>query len=464
MAVNEFEKRVQKAMDGFKLHPSGEVWQKVEQTIREKKRKRRIIFFIVFSFIGLALAGYGIYDLSQRQNLGAGAENGEATATTRDRKQNERLPSRMPPVTNVTDRPGNGKDSHADKSFSQKNNDVLVAKEQMDRTIASSRKKNASKKDIDDTVVAPGTVNSDNPKVSFNQLPIFEDTASQKARINPLDKKIAATIFPDTTSQKSEAGGIGEQRIPVQPAKKLSQSLRKIKWGLNISFGSSTITQDRFSFKNTVYADAGAYTPGGPATGGTGFRYPPSPNKPAFAFKAGIIVKKDVSRRSTVSTGLIYSLFADRIKIGASQNSTQQSSSSRLSSYSAAPQKNYTDRFHFIDVPVIYQWRVTKNTNHFFSIHGGFSAARLISTNALTYDTSSLGIYYRDQNLFKRTHVNILSGLSYHVAGGKKIELNIGPQFSFDLSRLIKSDLDRRKYLLYGGVDAQIFFDKKRKK
>src|SRR5205814_1970131 len=48
----------------FKLIPSGDVWQRVEQRIREDKRKRRIIFFILFSFIGLTLVGYGLYHFS----------------------------------------------------------------------------------------------------------------------------------------------------------------------------------------------------------------------------------------------------------------------------------------------------------------------------------------------------------------------------------------------------------------
>ena len=64
MAANEFEKKVQRAMDEFKLIPSGDVWQRVEQRIREDKRKRRIIFFILFSFIGLTLVGYGLYHFS----------------------------------------------------------------------------------------------------------------------------------------------------------------------------------------------------------------------------------------------------------------------------------------------------------------------------------------------------------------------------------------------------------------
>src|SRR6266498_3789361 len=80
MAANEFEKRVQMTLDEFKLHPSEEVWQNVEKRIREKKRKRRIIFFIIFSFMGLALGGYGLYNFANKKNM---------TPETSDSKSNE---------------------------------------------------------------------------------------------------------------------------------------------------------------------------------------------------------------------------------------------------------------------------------------------------------------------------------------------------------------------------------------
>src|SRR4051794_13812100 len=64
MAANEFEKNVRKEMDEFKLHPPEEVWPKIEESIREKNRKRRVLFFILFSLIALMLGGYGIYNFS----------------------------------------------------------------------------------------------------------------------------------------------------------------------------------------------------------------------------------------------------------------------------------------------------------------------------------------------------------------------------------------------------------------
>src|SRR5437773_2453042 len=80
-------------MNEFKIHPSDEVWPRVEQRIRKEKRKRRIIFFFLFACIGLALGGYGIYNYSGRQNVEAQigtAKNDQKIQGTRDKVQGTR--------------------------------------------------------------------------------------------------------------------------------------------------------------------------------------------------------------------------------------------------------------------------------------------------------------------------------------------------------------------------------------
>ena len=53
MPANEFEKKIQQRMDELKLAPSGEVWEQVELRIRKEKKRRRIIFWVPFLFLGL---------------------------------------------------------------------------------------------------------------------------------------------------------------------------------------------------------------------------------------------------------------------------------------------------------------------------------------------------------------------------------------------------------------------------
>lgn len=106
---------------------------------------------------------------------------------------------------------------------------------------------------------------------------------------------------------------------------------------------------------------------------------------------------------------------------------------------------------------------MSRNSNHFLSFDAGASLSHLISTNSLVYDTSAGGIYYFNKSSVAKTGVNFISGLSYH-SRGQNFELIIGPQASFALNKIFKSDLDIRKYFLYGGVGAAILFEQKKKK
>jgi hypothetical protein len=61
MQENNFEKRVQEQMEELRFRPSPAVWQKVEEEIR-KRKKRRVVFFLSL-LAGLCLLGYTGYFL-----------------------------------------------------------------------------------------------------------------------------------------------------------------------------------------------------------------------------------------------------------------------------------------------------------------------------------------------------------------------------------------------------------------
>ncbi len=473
MQANEFEKKVQQTMDGFRLRPSDDVWQNVERRIRERKRKRRIIFFILFLLIGLALAGYGIYDFSdnqmtsQKENITSGKINNTKTSTVKG----PTIPVEKPTPDDIS-----GKEQK------------LVNRNQNSSEFAVTSRKNsrsgkaASVSQSANTIKKPSTVinhekpdkqpNPDatnsivrNENIAANEIQVFKNEMNQKVVTDSAKKEVSINNSVDTGSIKK----IEEEKKITKKEKTKDQHSRKILWGINFSAGSSVIANDRFSFKNSSPQAGLAYnSPNSlPASGGLS-RYPPSTNKSVFAFKAGVVVKKEISARSNISVGLQYAYLGDRIKVATAQTQTgtqQSNSSSGLSSYyRAVPQKAHTDHFHFIALPLMYSWRINRNDKHFISLNAGASIGYMLSTNALTYDTSFGGVYFHDKSLFAKQHFNLVSGISYHSAIAKKFEWSIGPQFSFDLSRIIKSDLDRRKYFLYGGFDSRVFFAKKKRR
>ncbi len=474
MPANEFEKNVQKVMDEFKLHPSAEVWQKVEERIQEKKKKRRILFFIIFSFVGLALAGYGIYNFSNKR-MTSGGESVVAKKLTNQKNsiKTDFMQPEEPDAGNKSERDqeklanqnqkGNGAVVTKGK-ISKSNNDIFISKRKYPVKDAFAKMNDKLNKDLNlDTT---NSIVRDENISSGNESQVLKNELNQKIIADSVKKDVAVNNFADTVSIKTTENKISEEKEITKKEKNKSQHSQKIQWGINFSAGSSVITEDRFSFKNSNPQADLSYNSPNSYPGGALTRYPPSANQPVFAFKAGIAIRKEISPRSKLSAGLQYVYLGDRIKKATTQTQSgvqQSGSSALLSYYRAVPQKAYTDHFHFIELPLIYSWRINKNNKHFLSLNAGASIGYLLTANALTYDTSFGGIYFHDKSLFTRSHLNMESGISYHFAAAKKFEWSIGPQFSFDISKIIKSDVDKRKYFLYGGIDTKIFFEKKKK-
>jgi hypothetical protein len=298
---------------------------------------------------------------------------------------------------------------------------------------------------------------------SFTQQPIIVDT-NQKEIAKQGDRNLTSD---DSTGSKLE-GSKDTRSVQAVSKKKGDKVHRKITWGINFSAGSSVITEDAFSFKSSsANADIGFASSPGNSTGGGGpvtySRYPQSQSEPALAFKAGINTRKNISKRSSLSAGLGYSYLADKMKVGTTQGQTQSQSAFSLSYYSGPPQQTYTDHFHFIELPLSFNWRATNNTDHFLSLNAGVSPSYLLATNALLYDTAAGGSYYHDKDLVRKAQFNFTTGISYQFKNKRSLEFSIGPQVSFDVSKVFKSDLDKRNYFLYTGIDARVFFEKKKK-
>jgi len=479
MAENEFEKNVRREMDEFRVHPSEEVWSSIEKRIRENKRRRRIVFFVLFSLITLMVGGYAIYNFSGDKTKPQAENNLSETIRSNDGNKIENKKTGGHNQETVTIKPT----IPAEKA--KKTNIRLVVAGQ--KGVSQPGKKNKPALSVLKETPASGkqaTVNADrdgkkndqsknyNTNQQTTSVPTVEAQANhpnQNEIPRAEDKNLTRT---DATGLKVEESK-DTRSIEVVKKKKGEKVSGKIIWGVNLSAGSSVITEEAFSFKSSTaaadrqYSAPGSSPGGNPATGGGGpgggtyYTYGQSENKAAFAFKAGVIARKNISKRSSLSAGLTYSYLADKIMIGTNQTPSQ--SFSALWYYSGSPKQTYTDHFHFIEIPLIYNLRVTNNEDHFLSINAGVAPSYLVATNALIYDTTMGGIYYHNKDLITKAHFNFISGVAYQFKNKKDLVFSVGPQFSFDVTKAFKSDLDKRKYFLYTGIDARVFFDRKKK-
>jgi hypothetical protein len=133
---------------------------------------------------------------------------------------------------------------------------------------------------------------------------------------------------------------------------------------------------------------------------------------------------------------------------------------SAYSSAAAAPRTpiKYTNRYHFLEIPLLYQTQLNKGKKVDILWNAGIAPGFLIGTNALVYDTAARGVYYKNDNAFKKFHFNMQTGFALQFGNNKKIQWSLGPTVSLDMTRLMKEDVfTEKRYFLYTGLTGRVF-------
>jgi hypothetical protein len=504
MQENKFENRVQRQMEEFRIRPSGAVWEKVEEELRRKK-KRRVVFYI-FLLAGLSLLGYSGYFLFNK-------------ATPNLVHQNTSLPVNNNTIKNAEATPGAGKSTataQQDKKINQLplDDERIASKKEISSTeikeiVLDEHKTNDDKKlinkrkqgaaaDKSSVKLLPGEKTNGN--LSNDNATIITNPVQNRDKLSLQNEPVISPIRKADLSQPDIAGnllmqdkqlplpgkdslvkkdsiaddlaGSKEEKTPV--IAKVKKQRPKINWGIELAAGVSSNRENAFSFgggqKSLAAADMLAAPPLNTTGGGLApaIIHIPSSIRSSPAFRAGLVAEMKVSKKSTVSSGLRYAYFSNTIKVGAYKDtvvafSNAYSQAVRVDAiYRGYHQEEYTNRFHFIQLPLQYHLQLNKGVKLPITWNIGGSAGYLISTNGLVYDTTANGIYYHDDAAFNKFHWSLNTGFSFRFGSKNKIQWSIGPELSLGMNKLTKDDYTRKQYLLYGGLTGRIIFDKKK--
>lgn len=254
------------------------------------------------------------------------------------------------------------------------------------------------------------------------------------------------------------------------PVKKESKKKLQINWGIELSGGIASNREDAFSFggeqKSILMDYAAAPVVNVGAT--PAVVHKPSSIQSSPAFRVGLVGEMKVSKRSTVSSGLQYAYYSNSIKVGAYQDTTvafqnSYSQSVRVDAfYRGYHQKDYTNRFHFIQLPIQYHLQLNKGLKIPISWNIGGSLGYLVATNGLVYDTTASGIYYHDDDAFNKLNWRLNTGFSFRFGSRNKLQWSLGPELSLGVNKMTKDDYTKKQYLLYGGITGRIIFAKKK--
>ena len=188
------------------------------------------------------------------------------------------------------------------------------------------------------------------------------------------------------------------------------------------------------------------------------------------AFSGGVYLQKAIADRWIFNTGMTLHYYSSGITIGQQVNTYVQASASFLNPsalatvpsaavYSAGDRQSYTNRYYFLELPLNMQWQVNKSHLLPLFLEGGFSLARLMSANALLYD-SETGVYSKQGNQINKTQLYLstafMAGLPLH-----GLHVEVGPQVQYGLTPIVDGHSLGDQHFFYAGIKLVIIPGKK---
>jgi hypothetical protein len=514
MQEQNFEKQVQKKLEELNLSPSAPVWKRVEDQIRKKKDRRRIFFWM----LPFALLGGGVYFYSIQNNPGERTtttnvaegnipgknnnQNSSITTQNNTTASTDQSTTVQKQPTLSAEKPGSEKtvtkrdivsESTSYRSTPKltvqkkeergavNRNAIINAEEgtkKIDRTTAV--KQDANSVTINESVQNNGPTQLqgnekiidksekpvDNPSANNNNV-VTDSLVNNDVINDTINKTPSPSETKDTLAVASANAIVNTQKTQVKVKTK-----KTWKFSASLAGGSSGIATSAFgklsqggaaSFDALRFYNAPTSAQNTSGNGPLAITRYPSDISNAFSFAAGAGLNKELSDRLQFTTGLTYHFYSTSITVGKkvyqADTITRENKNIRVENFyqasSAVETSTRKNNYHFVELPIGLDWQVIKNIP--LQLQTGFRIGRLIKTNALHYDGQQ-GIYYEDEELFKRTQISFYTGISYRILKINKASLYIGPKAQFQLSNLLKKKDYGEQHLYFTGVQTYISF------
>jgi hypothetical protein len=495
MQDNDFEKQVHQKMGELRLLPSEAVWEQVEMRLHRKERKRWIIWFPLL-LTGLTLAGYFVINTGHLSNLKLIHAATDKSAQKKINNNVSRPTSDKPLTLNGNQEASSTKRTNSEKIFQKAHENISIETQTgRQRNINNSKQKfyhpdklittaiSSSSSNINKLVIKNSTASKtpqlissdsfvDSHKNKFQQYAQEEKTDTSfntKERVLEDDKEL---LQSDVKEVPLIASHVNTLLISIKEnpffkvSNKLQNQRRRWEWGLSLQVGRSSLTHGTF---NKSFSSGGALNSSSPIFSATNFNQSantvyrePYPTRASAGFSAGAFMKKNLSGRFTFSFGFNYTLYSTSTTVGKKVDSLLLLRSAvsgnvqELNKYfRIGSAGSYINKYHYIEVPIVLQTRLTKSWKVPLYWDVGFSLSRLIASNALYFD-SNTGVYYKDNQLLNKTHFNIITGLPVKLFAGKKFQLQAGPQLQYSFSNILANQISPEKHFLFLGLKANL--------
>ncbi len=503
MPENDFEKQVQRLFGELRIKPSEKVWPQVESRVKKDKNRRRFFLWLPAALIALIAGGYWVIQMDPapaaiseqhtpaiKQNLHqthdkaetnptAGGQPGAAVTKEDGSSGTVNAPGDAIPggkaLTDFEKPGGNATEpgvTAASNTQQQKTPGVIprqVTGSGSDQTVRGTKSIQNTAPDLPPAVT--GQHNEPQPPVTgpADQTVTNNIYTQLEGTLQKIDKRSFPALATQHTLQGFE-GNAPQVKIPKP---------KVWEWGLSAGSGVSALDNgslsDALSFeKRMERADALPQLDFNSVSGNYGQMLAPqaiplyavappaSSVRRDFSWYGGAFVKRKLNDRFSLSSGLQYHQYTTNRIVGdvSYQNNAianmSNASNNSIARYSGTYRtgRKYTNRYHFIEMPLGIDWRVFNSRIAPVYINAGVQLSYLVATNALHYDVKS-GVYYEDRDYFRKLQTGFYAGVSTRLFSQKPYAFNIGPVFSYQASNLTKPAVNTKQNLMFVGMNLQ---------
>ncbi len=466
MQNSEFEKKVQQKMGELKLTPADAVWQKVEAELPREKKRRWIVFLLLFS--GLAAGSFLFINKNNKEdkkiitdNIAAkknGLENSIVTGSkdsSSEKSVNNTIVAKKNEVFINTPK-DNGKQNLKSLSLKIKitKGDILDIRNTPVPDLATANNnrlkligktnfliKNPAPTSASEEVITSKPAENES-SITVNNIIAVDTVPGLKNNLKDEIEKPEITI----KELEAAAGLKKDTTVPVT-AKNAEKKKINIKWqyGIYAAAGISTVKNNLFG-NAPVFFDANANAISAPSGNPQVRIQPANPSKSA-AFSFGLYAQKVITGKWKFTTGLNYLYQSNIIKTGsrvdsmANYNYDVNKNIAADYYYKAGSTASYKNKFHLIEMPFLFQYKPLRKSSLY--IEAGPSLAYLVNSNALVYNSNS-SAYFTDREVFNKMLLSFNSGAGIHVGQKTKLPFCIGFNFNYGVVSVTKKTVGKQ--------------------
>jgi len=463
MQNREFEKNVQQKMEELQFTPADAVWDKVEASLPEEKKRRWIIYILLFAVLmaGSLFLWNNVNTHNKKQPLNSTAikDNKAYDSVSQNTTSIKQVPdintssviNETSFVTGVNTDAGKtaGKkilssaslkikiknattgfedDAAGDEGTGKRNKRIKTAGH-VEVKVKTSQQFSDSEEKLAESKIEIATSDRTNTIVN-------EDTASLKK-----DNLIAVTKKPATDSSSIIKK---DTAIVVKKQTQNKNSKQKWQYGIELAAGISNVKSSLFN-SMSVYSNVLSNLGGGTVvTSANNF-----PNKPmpGVTFSLGFYIQHNINERWKFKSGINYLYQSNTIKVGSKVdtvtnfNFDMNKSILASSYYRSGNSVSYNNKVYLVEVPLLFQYRFSKASPVY--AEAGPGIACLLQSNTLVYNTSSQA-YVADKNIYNKLLLSLNAGAGVTLAQKAKLPFTVGFMFKYGAGSLVKKSFGKQ--------------------